>query len=368
MKGHSGLLLLLPTFAVALLAAQQTTDAPNLATRKGPTLPAPNSMTAYDPFFSEGRGRWEREYLVYVDPRSPRVELYDKDKDKDKDKDQASVKVAIPGYSDLSLTDATVTPDGHLVVSGCSRADDGGKIHCFMGLASRDGHVSQLIDTERFAPMQISTCDGATVWAMGWLRAPPYFDRESDEPYDVLRLYRLKDGKIVESALPRSSFPARSHPARSGSGDPELTMQCRGTTLGIYEGASDEWIEYDTSNSKLTRWKLLPLSHHLFARYDSSGNILPLPVHATFITGLAMLDSGDVYASFVYEARDGSAKSTAGLFRLQKTSEQATWLPIDGTLGTYERGNFDELCGTDGKNLVYSRFEEHHWFFSWPPH
>ena len=325
-------------------------------------MPAPNSTTAYDPSFSEGRGYWERDYLVYVDPRSPRVELYDKDKD------QASVKVAIPGYSDLSLSDATVTPDGRLVVSGCSHADEGGKIHCFVGLASRDGHVSPLIDTERFAPTQISTCDGATVWAMGWLRAPPYFDREGDEPYDVLRLYRLKDGKIIASALPRSSFPARSNPSSPGGFEsPELTMQCRGTTLGIYEGASDEWIQYDTANSKLTRWKLLKQTHH-FMQYDSEGKELPFPVHPTFITGLAMLDSGEVYASFVHEARDGSAKATVGLFRLQKAAEQSMWSLVDGTLGSYgEQGKFDELCGTDGKNLVYSRFEEHHWFFFSPP-
>ena len=196
-------LFLLPMFAVSLLFAQEATRAPQPAAVKGPTLPAPNSTTAYEPFFSEGRGHWERDYLVYVDPRSPRVDLYDKDKN------QASVRVAIPGYSDFSLSDATVTLDGHLIVSGCSFADVGGKIHCFIGLTSRDGHVSPLIDTERFAPMKISTCDGATVWAMGWLRAPPYFDREGDEPYDVLRLYRLSDGKIVESELPRSSFPAR---------------------------------------------------------------------------------------------------------------------------------------------------------------
>jgi hypothetical protein len=229
--------------------------------------------------------------------------------------------------------------------------------------------VSPLVDTERFAPMKISTCDGATVWAMGWLRAPPYFDRESDEPYDVLRLYRLSDGKIIESALARSTFPARSHPSSPGGFEsPELTMQCRGTTLGIYEGASDEWIEYDTSSSKPTRWKLAKQTHH-FVQYDSSGKELPLPVHATFITGLAMLDSGAVYASFVHQARDGSAKATMGLFRLQKGSDLSTWTPIDGTLGPYgKQGQFDELCGTDGQNLVYSRFGEHHWFFSAPPH
>jgi hypothetical protein len=215
--------------------------------------------------------------------------------------------------------------------------------------------------------MKISTCDGSTVWAMGWLRAPPYFDREGDEPYDVLRLYRLGDGKIIESELPRSSFPARSSPVRAGFGSPDLTMQCRGATLGIYEGASDEWIEYDTDSSKLSRWKLPPQMHH-FAQYDSSGNILPFPVHPTFITGLAMLDSGDVYASFVHQARDGSSEATVGLFRLQKAAGQSAWSLVDGTLGSYgEQGKFEELCGTDRKNLVYSRFGEHHWFFSSPP-
>lgn len=363
MKAHHGFVLIPLVLVSALLAAQRTTKGPTVEEAKGPTLPDPNSTTAYDPFFSEGRGNWERDYLVYFDPRSPRVDLYDKDKD------QASVKVRIPGYSDFSLSDATVTLDGHLVISGCSFADVGGKIHCFIGLASQDGRVSPLIDTERFAPMKVSTCDGATVWAMGWLRAPPYFDREGDEPYDVLRLYRLSDGKIIESELPRNSFPARSAPARAVSGSPELTMQCRGTTLGIYEGASDEWIEYDAANSKLTRWKLPPMWHHQFAHYDSSGNMLPFPVHPTFITGIAMLDSGDVYASFVHQARDGSAQATVGLFRLQKTAEEPTWALVDGTLGTYgQQGKFDELCGTDGKNLVYSRFGEHHWFFSSPPH
>jgi hypothetical protein len=362
MKAHRGFVLLLPMFAMALLSAQQTTSRPTVAEVKAPTLLAPNSATAYDPFFSEGRGFWQRDYLVYVDQRSPRVDLYDKDKN------QASVNVVIPGYSDFSLSDATVTPDGRLIISGCSRADVGGKIHCFIGLASRDGHVSPLIDTGRFAPMKINTCDGATVWAIGWLRAPPYFDREGDEPYDVLRLYRLSDGKVIESELPRSTFPLGSSPSRAGFGSPELAMQCRGTTLGIYEGASDEWIEYDASSSKLTRWKLLPQTHR-FAQYDSSGNIVPLPVHPTFITGLAMLGSGDVYASFVHQARDGSAEATVGLFQLQKGSDISTWSPIDGTLGSYgELGKFDELCGTDGKNLVYSRFGEHHWFFSSPPH
>jgi len=356
MRAYSGSMLLL--FAVTLLPAQQPLGTPRGIEIQHATLPAPSGTTAYDPFFSEGRPVWERDYLVYVEPLSPRVELFDKDKD------LASVKVTIPGFSDLTLSDATVTTDGKLIVAACSRADVGGKIHCFIGLASRDGRVSPIIDTERFAPRTISTCDGSTVWAMGWLRAPPYFDREGDESYDVLRLYRLSDGKIVDSKLPRKSFPRYSG---LFVGVPELTMQCRGTRLGIYLGTSDEWLEYAAGDSQPTHWKLPKQTHH-FAQYDSKGEVLPLPVHVTFITGLAMLDSGDVYASFVHEARDGSAKATTQLFRLEKSNEQARWVPVAGAYGTYgDQGTFNELTGMTGKNLVYSQHGGYHWLFSSPP-
>ena len=79
--------------------------------------------------------------MVYVEPISPRVELYDKDKN------QSSVKVTIPGFSSFTLSDATVAPNGQLVVAGCAHADIGGKLHCFVGSAARDGRVSPIVDT-----------------------------------------------------------------------------------------------------------------------------------------------------------------------------------------------------------------------------
>ena len=77
MRGHAGFALLLGLFSLSRFAAQQTTGVPREAKARSLTLPAPTSMTAYNPFFSEGRPVWERGYLVYVDPRSPRVDLYD---------------------------------------------------------------------------------------------------------------------------------------------------------------------------------------------------------------------------------------------------------------------------------------------------
>ncbi|HEX8893537.1 MAG TPA: hypothetical protein VF783_09440 [Terriglobales bacterium] len=79
-----------------------------------PALPAPTSMTAYDPYFYEGRGYWERNFPVYVPPRDQvRVDLYDKDTLR------SSVRVSIPNTNRVHVFDRTVPEDGQLIVAGC---------------------------------------------------------------------------------------------------------------------------------------------------------------------------------------------------------------------------------------------------------
>jgi hypothetical protein len=82
-----------------------------------------------------------------------------------------------------------------------------------------------------------------------------------------------------------------------------------------------------------------------------------------------MLDSGEVYASFVHvkHAVDRYQKSV-GLYRLEKAGDHGNWIEIDGTVGPVDQpGAFEALNGTDGVHLVNSRFGEHGWFFSPPP-
>jgi len=154
-----------------------------------------------------------------------RVDLYDKDTF------GSSVKVAIPNTNRGHVFDATVTEDGRLIVAGCYLSETGQR-HCFVGFANPDGHVSPMVDTGKFSPMQVSTCDGATVWALGWQRTGTDLDRESfNEPYHVLREYRLADGKIVNSALDRTTFARWSQPALQKF--PDLTMRCSGKVLSI---------------------------------------------------------------------------------------------------------------------------------------
>ncbi|HEX8802220.1 MAG TPA: hypothetical protein VF772_26590, partial [Terriglobales bacterium] len=184
-----------------------------------------------------------------------------------------------------------------------------------------------------------------------------------------LREYRLADGKMVNSVLERTTFARWPSPALSGysgHGVPDLTMRCSGKVLGIYEGASDEWIAYDLGTGRLSRWKL-PKQDHPWADHDKGGNILPGANVRTWVTGIAMLDSGEVYASFRQSIVD-THQVTVGLYRLEKTRDPGNWVEIGGTAGPRNQpGAFDSLNGTDGADLVYSRFGERSWFFSPAP-
>ena len=103
---------ILPFILHPFLAAQQVSFHKTVALKHS-ALPAPTSTTAYDPYFYEGRGYWERNFLVYVPPRDDvRVDLYDKDTLR------SSVKVSIPNTNRVHVFDATVTEDGRLIVSG----------------------------------------------------------------------------------------------------------------------------------------------------------------------------------------------------------------------------------------------------------
>ena len=170
---------------------------------------------------------------------------------------------------------------------------------------------------------------------------------------------------MVNSALERTTF-APWLPWSSHHNFPDLTMRCSGKVLGIYEGASDEWIEYDLVTSQLSRWKL-PKQDRPWAEQDKDGKILPKPNVQTRVTGIAMLDSGEMYASFRQYIADTN-KAAVGLYRLEKARNRGNWIEIDGTVGPVNQlGAFDHLNGTDGAHLVYSRFGERGWFFSPAP-
>ncbi len=114
----------------------------------------------------------------------------------------------------------------------------------------------------------------------------------------------------------------------------------------------------------------VPEARSPWVEYDENGEPQPMFNRRTRISGVAMLNSGDVYASFVRLIKDGPpAEIQVGLFRLQKEGSGGDWVAIADTLDRDgQPGAFESLNGTDGAHLVYSRFGEHGWFFSPAPH
>ena len=126
------------------------------------------------PIFLRRKRILGRNFLVYVPPRDDvRVDLYDKDTLR------FSLKVSIPNTNRVDVFDATVMEDGRLLSLDvtCLRRARGTALWAFP-IQMATFRRSSI--TEKFSPMQVTTCDGATVWARGWLRTGPDLDRESN--------------------------------------------------------------------------------------------------------------------------------------------------------------------------------------------
>jgi hypothetical protein len=113
--------------------------------------------------------------------------------------------------------------------------------------------------------------------------------------------------------------------------------RCNSQRLGLYNGASGEWLEFNFSTNKLVVAKVTPL---------------PSPKEIR-IRGFAMTDSGDVFASLA----DRSTKpARVGLFHLEFDSKGlGSWVPVESTIAPYLKGPMDVLLGTEGEELVYTR-------------
>jgi hypothetical protein len=115
-------------------------------------------------------------------------------------------------------------------------------------------------------------------------------------------------------------------------------LRCNSQKVGLYNGRSGEWVEFDFAADKLKVAKVEPLPSPKTMR----------------ITGFAMTEAGDVFVSL---HDTSSAKPHSGLFRLEFDSTGlGSWVPIKNTVGPYLHGGpIERLLGADGPDLVYTR-------------
>jgi hypothetical protein len=279
---------------------------------------------------------WDRGYLVSwgsigsheASPTEPSVVLYDRD--------GHIVREGIVWFKDaysVSITDAAVDRAGGLVVSGGTQ-NQAGAIANFIASIGTDGCLSQVIRTTPFLPIYVCAAEDGTVWSYG-------FDRDEEgrriESSLMLRQYSFDKGQLramADRAALNSAGWILDHGRYSG----EISLRCNSQEVGLYNGGSGEWLEFDFGTSKLK-----------VAKVD------PLPSPKTMqITGFALTEAGDIFVSL--HDRSGSPPRS-GLFRLEFDSTGlGSWIPVKNTVGAYLRGGpIERLLGADGPDLVYSR-------------
>lgn len=233
----------------------------------------------------------------------------------------------------VSITDAAVNRAGNLVVSGGAE-NQAGVIANFIASIGSDGRLSQVIRTTPFLPIYVCAAEDGTVWSFG-------IDRDEEgrgiEKSLRLRQYSLDKGQL-RATLDVSTLNSAGWTLTQGRYPGEISLRCNSQKVGLYNGRSGEWVEFDFAANRLKVAKVNPL---------------PSPKEIR-ITGFALTEAGDVFVSLHDRS---SLPPRSGIFRLEFDSTGlGSWVPVKNTVGPYLHGGpIERLLGADGTDLVYTR-------------
>src|SRR5262249_46403539 len=183
-----------------------------------------------------------------------------------------------------------------------------------------------------FYPFKVCATDQGTVWAYGQELGE---DRryEPRTHYAMLREYSFDKGEL-RSTLDRFTVRPPKGVHISGRRD-DLQMRCNSKKVALFNGPTNELMEYNLSASRLSRWPLAPL---------------PDGVDLVRVTGAALTDSGARY----WSTDDAPhVKALTRILRLRVNPSGTTdWVQI---ATTQSQGKWFVLLGSDGEDLVHSR-------------
>jgi hypothetical protein len=226
-------------------------------------------------------------------------------------------------WSCASGTECTLPPRPNLCGGNTSRVVEcgGAGWYCWSG-------------TSPTLPYYVCAAEDGTIWSFGT-------DRDSEgksvEDSLLLRQYSFETGQLG-AMLDKSALNSSGWTLGRGRYPGEISLRCTSQKVGLLNGRSSEYVEFDIPTGKLKVSKINPL----------------LPPKQMRITGFALTESGDVFVS-LHDNSSGIGRS--GIFHLTfDSSGVGSWTPLLNTVGPYLHGGpVDRLLGTDGTNLVYTR-------------
>ncbi len=302
-------------------------------------LSSPHAQFSSGALLEVAHRYWDKNYLINfgaagsddASPSHPVVTLYDRD-----GRLQREAVVWFKNATRVSISDVAVGKKGELVVAG-GAMDQSGVIANFITLIGDDGRVSKTVRTTPFLPHRVCVAENGNVWAYGSDRSE---QGERVETSLMLREYDFEKGQ-VKALLAKSELNPWGWTLSEGRYPEEFYLRCAGSKVGLYNGASSEWIEYDKSAQKLKIAKVAPLP----------------PPSDVRIRGFALTESGQVFASMHYRTRN---PVMSGLFKLEFGNDGVGhWMVVKGTFQPFRDGiGVGQLLGTDGTELIYTRGPE----------
>ena len=266
--------------------------------------------------------RWGKGYLVSfpVGELKEPVSVYDR-----------NGKLTFEKWPELKdaakifIQDAVPTEQGRVVLAASAISRTGAMADMLVEMGS-DG-VHRVIRTTPFYPLKVCTTQTGTVWAFG----KELTDQRTAEPnreYKVLREYSFEQGEM-KAVLERSAIvPPPKVPLNGSKND--TFLKCGGDKLVLVLGATTELVEINLANHEVTRTPVTSLPP------------------ASYMTGAAVTDAGDVYVSTLRPGKD----ATTELLRLKPDTSV---IAADAVKTSGSTPGAFLLLGDDGGSLVYSR-------------
>jgi hypothetical protein len=246
----------------------------------------------------------------------------------------------IKGASGIWLNDVKVTPDGDFLVAGVWGQSEKSSVNNFLAWVDRTGAVLKTKDLGSYEAERVCASNDGNVWTLG---------EDDGINYNMLRKYSSA-GEVLASYLNRASLlsvavfdlSAHNHfvsKPRPQSSPPGRTfLRCGDEGVGVYIGPVRTWFQVPLVGGGAQSWHVNP------------------PVGSTVMTGILLMGSNEVYASFSAGwARGKTTKPHApqyGLYLLDLSGQTPVWDPVPGTVSPSGRP-FERLLGGDGSGFVY---------------